>query len=266
MVRVAVADLRQELEQLFPGKWLSGGESARTLKTGIESFDKTFAAGLVRRQITEWTGGASSGKSTVLRTICANWCASGLNVIYVDTFDRLLPSDWSDVARDTSGRFWVLRSGAAANYPANRASTTPPAFNQYDLLKNALWGCEQLIRSRAFDVVIIDLADRGMVTSNIYARLKRSLERSNASLIVLKDDPSNGSQSWGASAQMQFGFVAPLKVLAGLNGPAAIVPTIASSLFRDGMSRSLEVTVAPYVPNRMFTHTPVPDRRTPKAR
>lgn len=50
MVRVAVANLKQELEQLFPGKWLSAGESARTLKTGIEQIDLTLSAGLVRRQ------------------------------------------------------------------------------------------------------------------------------------------------------------------------------------------------------------------------
>jgi hypothetical protein len=115
-------------------------------------------------------------------------------------------------------------------------------------------------------VVIIDLADRGVITSNIYARLKRSLERSNTSLIVLKDDDSTSSHSWGASARMDFGFIAPIKVVAGINGPAAIVPTIRGALSKDGLSKSLEVTVSPYVPNRLFTHTPVPDRRTPKKR
>lgn len=268
MVRVGVAKLREELEQLFPGKWLSGGESPRALKSGIEHIDNTLAAGLIRRHLTEWVGGASSGKTTVLRSICANWCATGLSIIYVDTFDRLLASDWSEIGSPSN--FWVLRSSRNG---LNGQQINAGNSTKYDCVKNALWACEQLIRSRAFDVVIIDLADRGVITSNIYARLKRSLERSNASLIVLRDNDSDDSLSsqssssgWGANSRVDFGFVTPIKIEHGVNGPVALVPTIRGSISKDGMSKSLEVSVAPYVANRLFTHSPVPDRRTPKKR
>lgn len=103
MVQVGVANLRRELEQLFPGKWLSAKESARVLKSGVESLDAVLSPVLIRRHMSEWVGSASSGKTTVLRTICANWCATGLNIIYIDTFDRLLASDWVLVALRIKG-------------------------------------------------------------------------------------------------------------------------------------------------------------------
>lgn len=249
---VSVATLRRELEQLFPGKWLSGGESSRALKTGLEQID-LLSSGLLRRHVTEWVGNSSSGKTTVLRTICANWCASGLNIIYVDTFDRLIASDWCSV--DSKGRFWVLRSKLEDEY------------GKRDYLKDALWACEQLIRSRVFDVVILDLAERG-ITSSIYTRFKRSLERSNTSLIVLRDDSSTSPREsgWGSSMRLDFNFAAPIRSELGVSGIATIVPTIKGSICRDGMSKNMEVSVAPYVQNRLFTHPPVPDRRTPKNR
>lgn len=263
MVQVGVANLSRELEQLFPGKWLSAKESARVLKSGVESLDAVLSPVLIRRHMSEWVGSASSGKTTVLRTICANWCAIGLNIIYIDTFDRLLASDWALVGTENKGRFWVLRSGDCADLDGQ---TRYGQHHKYDYVKNALWACEQLIRSHAFDVVILDLADRGVITSNINARLKRSLERSNASLVVLRDDDSTSSAFSGSVGRVDFNFIEPIKVEQGVSGPVAIVPTIRSNVFKAGLSRSLEVSVAPYVPNRLFTHSPVPDRRTSKKR
>ncbi len=273
MVQVGVANLRKELEQLFPGKWLSPGESVRALKTGL-SFLDVLSPALVRRHLTEWFGSSSSGKTSVLRTLCSRWCASGLNIVYIDTFDRLLASDWCDVGNKNEGRFWVLRGGV----------TILEREAGLDYTKNALWACEQLIRSQAFDVVILDLAERGVITSSVHARLKRSLERSNTSLIVLRDDDSLSSDSEmgkfsspvsSAAGRVDFGFVEPVRIEYGVDGPISITPTIRSTIARailragmgvSGGGKSLEVSVSPYVSNRLFTHPPVPDRRTSKKR
>jgi len=258
---VSVANLKKELEQLFPGKWLSGEEVGRSLKTGVDQIDFGRTAGLLKRRVTEWVGTSSSGKTTVLRSICANWCATGLNVIYIDTFDRLLASDWCflNKAKENQGRFWVLRS--------NIDKTTA----KRDFLKDSLWACEQLIRSRVFDVVILDLGERNVITSNFYARLQRALERSKASLIVLKDDDSSTqSASWGANSRLNFSFASPVHFELGLTGHsddiATIMPTIKGSIWRDGMASNLEVSVASHVQNRLFTHPKVPDRSTSKSR
>lgn len=260
---VSVANLKKELEQLFPGKWLSGGEVGRSLKTGFDQIDFGLSAGLLKRKVTEWVGPSSSGKTTVLRTICANWCATGLNVVYIDTFDRLLASDWcflNNAKSEKQGRFWVLRSNTDKD----------PAIKR-DYVKDSLWACEQLIRSRVFDVVILDLGEKNIITSNFYARLQRALERSRASLIVLKDDDSSSqSAKWGASSRLSFNFARPVHFELGLTGHhddiATLMPTIKGAVWKDGMASNIEVSVTSHVQNRLFTHPQVPDRSTSKSR
>jgi hypothetical protein len=260
MVGASVANLKRELEQLFPGKWLSGGEVNHSLKTGLASIDFGLSQGLPRRRITEWVGTTSSGKTTVLRTICANWLKAGLNIIYIDTFDRLIASDWC-FPEGSKGKFWVLKS-----------NLDKEPFSKRDVYRDALWACGELIRSRAFDVVVLDLGEKSSITSNLYARLQRALDRSKTSLIVLRDDDSSSSPAsatWGANLRFAFGFSSPINCQLGLTGVgnvATISPTIKGFIFKDGMTKSLEVPVASYVSNRLFTHPQVPDRRSSKSR
>jgi len=259
MVGGSVANLKRELEQLFPGKWLSGGEVNHSLKTGLAPIDFGLSQGLPRRRITEWLGTSSSGKTTVLRTICANWLKAGLNIIYIDTFDRLIASDWCFPEESSKGKFWVLRS-----------NLDKEPLGRRDVYRDALWACGELIRSRAFDVVVLDLGEKSSITSNLYARLQRALDRSKTSLIVLRDDDSSSSSAtWGASLRFAFGFSTPINCQPGLLGAgnvATILPTIKGFISKDGMTKRLEVPVASYVSNRLFTHPQVPDRRSSKNR
>src|SRR5215471_11341337 len=120
-----VAALKEHLETLFPGKWVSPGQERRkTLLTGVAEIDQSLPRGLARQHITEWGGPASSGKTTILRAVIANWCASWFNVAYVDTGNKLIAYDWAFVeqgkcntvpdsmdvrAASSPGRFWVIR-------------------------------------------------------------------------------------------------------------------------------------------------------------
>ena len=265
MVGGSVASLKRELEQLFPGKWLSGGEASHSLKTGLASIDFGLSRGLPRRRITDWVGTTSSGKTTVLRTICANWLKAGLNIIYIDTFDRLIASDWCFPEERGRGKFWVLKS-----------NTDSGVINKSrDIYKDALWACGELIRSRAFDVVVLDLGEKSSITSNLYARLQRALDRSKTSLIVLRDDDSSISQdlsanaTWGADLRFAFGFSTPIHCQLGMTGASnvvSILPTIKGFIVKDGMTKSMEVAVHSHVSNRLFTHPQIPDRRSSKTR
>jgi len=259
MVGGSVANLKRELEQLFPGKWLSGGEVNHSLKTGLAPIDFGLSQGLPRRRITEWVGTSSSGKTTILRTICANWLKAGLNIIYIDTFDRLIASDWCFPEDSGNGKFWVLKS----NFDKEPSS-------KRDFYRDSLWACGEIIRSRAFDVVVLDLGERNSITSNLYARLQRALDRSKTSLIVLRDDDSSSpSATWGSNLRFAFGFSTPINCQLGLTGigyVATIAPTIKGFIYKDGITKSLEVPVTSYVSNRLFTHPQVPDRRSSKSR
>ncbi|MBI4533587.1 MAG: hypothetical protein HY711_06530, partial [Candidatus Melainabacteria bacterium] len=131
-----VAALKQHLESLFPGKWVSSQELQKALRTGLPTIDRILTSGLVRQRITEWVGSLSSGKTTVLRMVIANWCTAGFHIAYIDLEDKLVASDWSfELNSDNPGRFWVVKL----------SSRRQP---HYYII------CDQLLRSNAFDVVI----------------------------------------------------------------------------------------------------------------
>lgn len=311
-IQANVAALKQHLEQLFPGKWISGKENPKALQTGLTEIDQCLSRGLARQRITEWTGYASSGKTTLLRAIIANWCASGFDVAYIDTGCKLLAADWS-VVDQGRGRFWVVRldpahdrptsavtgmvakpalgpssemsagtgvgpsQGLAADTAANSSidmlsggareppgAHAPPALRRSNDNKAYLYIADQLIRSNAFDVIILDLGNTNSLSSRIYARLQRSLARAKAALIITRDGPPTPA-GWGCHSQLSFRWGDKACDVPGLNGVAAIVPSVSLSIWKDGLSKNLEVTAGSHVSNRLFTHSPVPDRRTPKA-
>ena len=292
-----VATLKEQFEQLFPGKWLLKGQTQRNLQTGLEDIDLGPSRGLARKRITEWGGAASSGKTTLLRAIIANWCASGLHIVYIDAANKLIPYDWAFVDQGNAGRMPLNMVRAQQNKRALAlaiesgnggrqwdASRIVPlhATGKFWVVRNlssheqrpghsALWAAEQLIRSNLFDVVVFDATDSPPLSSRSYARLQRSLDTAKAALLVLKDKPdwqlaSDPGASWGAHTRLHFQWSTPLICEPGLNGIAAIAPAIQGSVWKDGLTDNFEVAIDSYAANRLFTHPQVPDRRTPKTR
>jgi RecA/RadA recombinase len=136
----------------------------------------------------------------------------------------------------------------------------------------------------------------------IYARLQRALDRSKAALILVSDlavvhteapaveskpgttnlsstklsgtnnKSANAStagtaeitNNWGCHARFTFNRGAKIEGRPGLNGVSLIVPLVRFSAWRNGMSQDLEVSLAASVPNRLFTHSQIPDRRSSK--
>jgi len=259
-----VAALKEHLETLFPGKWVSTGQHrTKTLMTGVAEIDQSLPRGLARQRITEWGGSASSGKTTILRAVITNWCASGFNVAYIDTGNKLMASDWAFVeqgkcntvpdsmnirerALSSTSRFWII-------HPTD---TRRSAY---------IWTTSQLIRSNAFDVVVLDLgSNQAKLSSQAYAQLQNSLGRSKTALIVVRDIDT-ASSDWGCHTRLAFCWGATARYETGINGIAMIVPTVQCSISQDGLSKSREVTLISHVSNRLFTHPQIPDRRTPKA-
>jgi hypothetical protein len=275
-MQARVSTLRKQFEQLFPGKWLSGNERTRNLQIGVPEIDQGISRGIARRRITEWSGSVSSGKTTLLRNAIANWCAAGLNVAYIDTEGRLLASDWAYIDQGL-GKFWIVRPPDANTISAPSNSVVPLVSKRSLYSQEATWSADQFIRSNAFDVVILDFGAidpsdqrrRGMsyspVSSRIYARLQRSLDRSKAALIIVRDGQiSASSDSWGCYSRFTFDRGTAIKCEPGLAGVAMITPSIKCHVERDGMNQSVEVNFSSAVQNRLFTHPQVADRRTSK--
>lgn len=264
-----VASLRQQLEQLFPGKWLSAGDALKVLRTGIAEIDSESGRGLARRRISAWTGPVSSGKTTLLRSVVAYWCMSGLNVAYIDTCSRLIAFDWAFVDRGLCGA-WPAgmmaaggRQGSFGQFMVLRLSGGGIAESR--IRREACWAAEQLIASNFFDVVIFDLGTIPYLSDRIYARLQRALDRSRSALILLRDEdgPEHDSHS---HTRVGFKWSRDYARQDGLGGPVMILPGIQGFIEKDGLTRNMEIELVTNVTNRLFTHPQPPDRRTSKAR
>jgi len=176
------------------------------------------------------------------------------------------------------GKFWVIRNLHSATTPDLHSFTKlNHRWKGKSLKQNHLWAADELIRANAFDVVVLDLgASERMkpIHSRIYARLQNSLGKSKTALIILRDteayeaysrDTDYASQlGWGSYARLNFNWGATFKNISGLMGTAMIVPSIQCNVVKDGLSQAGEVSFTFNVSNRLFTHSPVPDRRTPK--
>lgn len=279
-VQARVSDLRKQLENLFPGKWLRGDERSRNLQTGMPEIDNGISRGIARKRITEWVGAISSGKTSLLRAAITNWCAAGLNVAYIDTEGKLFAPDWAFIDNNsTTGKFWIVRPSDAETISSSRSDTVVPLISKKHLqVQEAIWSADQFIRSNAFDVVVLDIGaidlakgtKRGMVYTGIpsrtYARLQRSLDRSKAALIMTRDANASttNSDGWGSWARFNFDWSATVSCESGLAGTVMITPTIRCNIVKDGMSQTVEVKLGYSVQNRLFTHPQVPDRRTSK--
>jgi hypothetical protein len=276
--RTSLATLRQQLESLFPGKWVQADHKQKTLLTGLAEIDQSLTRGIARQRITEWLGSVSSGKTSVLRNIISHWCASGFDVAYIDTEDRLVASDWVFIEQrvlanknsqqhsmqSAAGRFWVIRNlPVSTDTAVNINKRAKPRLP----VQNPLWATDELIRSHAFDVVILDMgqSERAKpIPSRVYARLQNSLSKSKTALILLRDSEFS-NPGWGCYAQIGFRFQPTVKSIDGLHGAVMILPSINCSVVKDGLSQTAEVEISSHVANRLFTHPHVPDRRTPKA-
>lgn len=291
-MQARVSNLKQQFEQLFPGKWLtSNSERARNLSTGMEAIDSSLTRGIARRRITEWIGPLSSGKSTLLRAAIRHWCQSGLNVAYIDAEGKLLAADWCDVDNTSgAGKFWIVRPPeekpqSAGAQKAGDTHIVPLISRKTLLVQEAIWSADQFIRSNAFDVVILDFGSanpadnrkQGLayssVPSRVYARLQRSLDKSRAALMVVRDvnvaaAPTSDDKfdGWGCHARFTFDIGTAIRCEAGLGGTALIQPSFKFQVFKDGMSQMREVMLECSTANRLFTHPQVRDRRTSKTR
>ncbi len=281
-MQVRVSALKKQLEQLFPGKWLTGAERSANLETGFAEIDRGVSRGIARRRITEWVGPLSSGKTSLLRSIISQWCAAGLNVAYVDTEGKLFAADWAFVEQG-KGKFWIVRPPDRNTVVSGGSSAVVPLVSKRALyVQEALWSADQFVRSNAFDVVILDFSStdpegkmrQGMtynpVPSRIYARLQRALDRSRTAMVVVRDCASSSLPSrpsadgWGCHARFVFDWGLSLRCEAGLSGLAMITPAIKCLVGKDGLSQTVEVNLGCSIQNRLFTHPQVPDRRTSK--
>lgn len=179
-----VSQAIQHIEGLLRARKLDGTLAKLELvpamsPTGLEAFDRALGGGWRRGELSELTGPASSGRSSLLLATLAAATARGEVVAIVDSLDRFDPPMAAAAGVDVMRVLWV-RGPSVTHLPGLKSRPTPQEspglksrptervvgrnFSFGDslgdaLVRRALRAADLIIRAGGFGIVALDLAD-----------------------------------------------------------------------------------------------------------
>jgi hypothetical protein len=176
--------LRSELEKRFGSaiRPVPGGAPERErdgFPTGVRALDQLLPGGVPRRAVTLWTGEATSGRTAAVRALVEAACRRTL-VALVDSTRTLDPAAWCGADGHSAPGLWVAR---------------PPTPEQ---AMEGAWVAEQLLRTGAFGLVVLD----GPVPDATEVHRLRALARETDSALLVSV-PEAGS-GWRADLRLEF--------------------------------------------------------------
>ena len=147
-------------------------EPAARCPTGVASIDRLLGGGVPRGRLSEISGAASSGRTSLALSLLARTTRRGEVVAWIDTADRFDPLSAAGAGADLSRVLWVRAPG----------------------LREALQGAEHLLAARGFPLVVLDLT---RVTETIpvpvWTRLRKAAGGTQTGLVVLAETRVTGS-------------------------------------------------------------------------
>jgi RecA DNA recombination protein len=176
--------LRSELEKRFGSaiRPLPGEAPERErpgFRTGVRALDQLLPGGVPRRAVTLWTGEATSGRTAAVRALVEAACREAL-VALVDATCTLDPAAWCGPDGHSAPGLWVAR---------------PPAPGHAG---EGAWVAEQLLRTGAFGLVVLD----GPAPDATELHRLRALAReTDAALLV---STAGAAPGWRADARLEF--------------------------------------------------------------
>jgi hypothetical protein len=157
---------------------LGGGlsEAPARLATGLEPVDRLLGGGFPRGHLSEITGPASSGRTSLALALSAAATRAGEVTAWLDAADAFDPASAQAAGVDLDRLLWI------------RAPR----------VREALRGAERLLTARGFALVVLDLcaseASNAFLPST-WMRLARAAAASGTALVVLGRDRLVGSHA-----------------------------------------------------------------------
>ena len=192
MVSVAI----QQIESLLRARKLDGTLARPELvpaaaSSGIPALDAALDGGWRRGELSELTGQASSGRTSVLVATMAAATGRGEVVGFVDSLDRFDPAMASEAGVDVSRVLWVR--GPSVTSVADRSSNA--ATSAEAILRRGLRAADLIVRAGGFGIVALDLADLPVavvrrVPASSWLRLAHANEGRDTVCLLLADTPT----------------------------------------------------------------------------
>lgn len=202
--KTAVARLRQKITQKWPeALGLASGKRELVFKTGLPRLDLLFrsgnrSGGIPCGQLIEITGGASSGKTSLLFFMLARW-SQNRTIAYIDFGNSFFPDAAISAGIDLS-HLLVIKPGNTTRGSGTGGSTTGGSgISGNAVCSNAISGIrsgEILLRERRADILVFDLIGQRpsrtevALPVNLLHRLRLKTVRAGGLVIFLTQNNS----------------------------------------------------------------------------
>ncbi|MCB9522310.1 MAG: hypothetical protein H6702_02890 [Myxococcales bacterium] len=204
------------------------------LSSGLRGLDRVLGAGgLPAGQISEWVGGASSGKTGLLRILVGAARRRGVAVAWVDGPGALVAGDWVDLG--AAAPLWVVR---------------PPHADE------AAFCAEVLLRTQSFGLVVLDGGPA--LPAAVGVRLQRLARQAAAALVRVRGPQEAASRP--IARRIEIAPEPPPTPADPLEARAPLVWPVQVSRARGGEPEAARVHLVETCPDRLLAHAIAPDR------
>jgi hypothetical protein len=190
------AALRQQIEHDFQHRYPSvlspRVQTAREVAaTGIAQIDALLDGGFPIGAISEITGSASSGRTTIALAFLARLTQNGMACAWIDANDNLDPESAAANGVLLNHLLWVRCSNASGETPTSTIRRAPSINKQpWTRLDKAIRATDLLLQAGGFAAIVLDLADEAIehgrrIPLATWFRFRQTAERTRCSLIVL---------------------------------------------------------------------------------
>jgi len=192
----SAAALRRQIENDFQHRYPSVlSPRVRTARevvaTGIAQIDDLLDGGFPIGAISEITGSASSGRTTLALAFLARLTQDGMACAWIDANDNLDPESAAANGVLLNHLLWVRCSNAPSKLPSSTIRPAPSINKQpWTRFDRAIRATDLLIQAGGFAAIVLDLADEAIehgrrIPLATWFRFRQTADRTRCSLIVL---------------------------------------------------------------------------------
>jgi hypothetical protein len=189
------AALRQQIETAFQHRYPSVlTPSPKTIRdvvpTGIAQIDLLLNGGIPVGAITEITGPASSGRTSIAISALASRTREGSVCAWIDAKDSLDPESAAASGVSLNHLLWVRCSEPPATKLARHKTSPAKEQQPWTRLNQALRATDLLLQSGGFAAIVLDLADESIeyarrIPLATWFRYRQAADRTRCSLLVI---------------------------------------------------------------------------------
>jgi hypothetical protein len=184
--------IERSLEHRYPAALTPGARTIRDVaNTGVLEVDALLSGGLPVGAISELTGAASSGRTSLALSFFAHRTADGGVCAWIDTHDAFDPESAAASGVCLKQLLWVrCQNSPVGTLSRNYRKHSDEKSTPWSRLDQALRATDLLLQSGGFAAIVLDLADTAIeharrIPLATWFRFRQAADRTRCILLVL---------------------------------------------------------------------------------